>query len=303
MIRKSVSPGKCAELFSLVACFIFSSSHAALNGRTNEAVIEFVPHAVNLESRSRSEILVDRFFQEAVDSDSIVFDRITGPSSRLSWARKQDLRGYESIEQFNNQGQKMFANIAADSLRTAATAALPLDLWEDRWEGWLAGLVNGAIGNTAEEHVEITSISYSAVRSSWEKSNERGGFKWGLRPWRTNPYLYFLAHAGRFENRPLFTFEGRGGYSLFGSPKLQARVTLQLPSSFRLAGGASVDPFRLAANEPGATHFGLTLERVWRSNGSVPDSVFYIGFRSGRSDSASEPQIDNQVLAGFARRW
>jgi hypothetical protein len=303
MIRKSASSRKFLELFSLVGCLTFSSSHAASTSKTNDAVIEFVAPSINLESQNRSEILVDRFFQETVGSDSIVFDRITGPSSRLSWARKQDIHGYESIEQFNKQGQKMFVNIASDSLRTAATAALPLDLWEDRWKGWLAGLVNGAIGNPAEEHVEMTSISYSAVRSSWESSNERGGFKWGLRPWRTNPYLYFLAHAGRFENRPLITFEGRGGYSLFGSPKLQARVTLQLPSSFRLAGGASVDPFRLAANESGATHFGLTLERVWRSNNSVPDSVFYIGFRSGRSDSSSDPLIDNQVLAGFAKRW
>src|SRR5262245_60624414 len=113
MIRKSVVSRKCLELYSLLGCLIACSSYAASTSKTNQAIIEFVPPSISWESDNRSELLVDRFLQEAVDSDGIVFDRITGPSSRLSWARKQDLRGYESIEQFNTQGQKMFVNIAS----------------------------------------------------------------------------------------------------------------------------------------------------------------------------------------------
>jgi hypothetical protein len=302
MIRKSVL-SKWREPILFLSCLTFTTAYSASTTKTNDAVISFVSPTITWDSPTRSEVLVDRFLQETVDSDSIVFDRVTGPSARLSWARKRDVRGYGSIEQFNSQGRDMFASIAVDSLRTAAIAALPLDLWEERWEGWLGRMLHGTIGNPEEEHVQMTSISYSAVRSSWERGNDGGGIQWGFRPWRTNPYVYFLAHAGRYAGMPLFTFEGRGGYTMFGSPKLEARVTLQLPAAFRLAGGASVDPSKLASNEEGANRFSVTLERVLRARDSVPESIFFIGFRSGLNGALSNPRVDNQVLAGIAKHW
>jgi len=149
----------------------------------------------------------------------------------------------------------------------------------------------------------MTSISYSAVRSSWERVSERGGIQWGVRPWQTTPYIYFLAHAGRLAGSPLFTFEGRGGYSMFGATRVEGRVTLQLPASFQLAGGAAIDPLRMASHQSGGNHFGVTLERVLRSGNFIPDSVFFIGFRSGRNDALFDHRIDNRVLAGFSKHW
>jgi len=272
-------------------------------GKTNEAVISFPAPSFSLESDLRSEVLVDRFFEEAVASDSTVFDRFTGPASRLAWARRQEAFGYSSIEHFNSDGRRMFSTIAFDSLRTAATAALPLDSWQDHWQGWFGNLITGTLGNPEEEHIQMTSISYSAVRSSWERFNEKGGIQWGLRPWRTNPYIYFLAHAGRLAGLPLVTFEGRGGYSMFGSANIEARVTLQLPASFRIAGAASVDPSRMASRDTTANHFAMTLERVVRSRSFTPDTVFYVGFRSGMNGNLANPRPDNQVLAGLFKRW
>ena len=80
-------------------------------------------------------------------------------------------------------------------------------------------------------------------------------------------------------------------------------MTLQLPASFRIAGGASVDLMRMASNESGANHFALTLERVLRSRTFGPDSVFYIGFRSGMNGNLANPRQDNQILAGLFRHW
>jgi len=307
MARKFVANQKRGLLFLPLFCFTsFALQAASTSGKTNDAVISLpAPYYIDLENHVPSEVLVDRFFQEAVGSDGIVFDRLTGPASRLSWARKHDALGYSSIERFNATGASMFAAIASDSLRTAATAALPLDSWQDHWQGVFGKLINGTLGNPEEEHIQMTSISYSAVRSSWERSNERGGIKWGLRPWRTNPYIYFLAHAGRLAGLPLFTFEGRGGYSMFGSANLQARVTLQLPSSFRIAGAAIVDPLRMASasHENSGNHFSLTLERVVRSSSFAPDGVFYVGFRSGINGNLVNPRQDNQILAGFFKPW
>jgi hypothetical protein len=303
MARASFKITEWPQLSVALFCLASLSSQAASPPKNDEAVLSLPAISVDLEETPPSDILLERFFQETVASDSIVFDRFSGPASQLSWTRRQADLGYASISQFHTEGARMFSTIAFDSLRTAAAEALPLDMWQDHWQGWLGRLISGTLGNPEEEHIQMTSISYSAVRSSWEKVNERGGIQWGVRPWRTSPYIYFLAHAGRLAGLPLITFEGRSGYSMFGSAKVEARMTLQLPASFRISGGASVDLTRTASNESGANHFAVTLERVLRSRAFAPDSVFYVGFRSGVTGGWNTPRQENQILAGLFKRW
>ncbi len=110
-------------------------------------------------------------------SDSIVFDRLSSPSSRLGRERRQNRFGYASLDTFNSDGANTFATMGLDSLRTAAIEVLPFDRWQDSWLGRLAPLIAGTIGNPQEEHIEVTSISYSAIRSSWERENANGGIQ------------------------------------------------------------------------------------------------------------------------------
>ena len=276
---------------------------AATAASTNDAAISYVLPSITLESTEPSEVLIDRFFQEAVRADSIVFDRFSGPASQLGWTRLQNDLGYGAFDRYNAEGLRMMRTIGFDSLRTAAIEVLPLNLWQDHWQGWLANLLMGTLGNPEEEHLQMTSISYSAVRSSWENMNEHAGVQWGFRPWRTSPYVYFLAHAGRLNGQPLVTFEGRAGYSLFGSTRMEARLAFQLPASFRIAGGASVDPGRMSAHDPAATHVAVTLERVIRTWGVNPDAVFFLGFRSGVNGEAANARPDNMFLTGLSKRW
>src|ERR1041385_5385061 len=70
--------------------------------KTNQAAFSYPPAAFTFEPSERSENLSERFFQEVVASDSIVFDRFTGPSSRLAWARRQDKLGYASLDRWNS---------------------------------------------------------------------------------------------------------------------------------------------------------------------------------------------------------
>ena len=128
--------------------------------------------------------------------------------------------------------------------------------------------------------------------------NKDAGIQWGLRPWRTTPYLYFLAHAGQLDGRPLFTFEGRTGYKMFGSNKTEGRLTLQLPASFQMAGGASVDLARLGTKDRGTPHFGLSLERVIRRRGLIPQAVLYVGLSSGMNGGDPSPHYESQIVAG-----
>ena len=276
---------------------------AGTTERTNEAALAYATPALLFEPAERGDVLLRRFLDEVTASDSIVFDRFTGPSSRLAWSRKQNQLGYASLKGFNADGAHMFATIGLDSLRTAALEVLPLDLWEDHWRGSLGDFITGTIGNPEEEHIGITSISFSAVRTSWERVNKDAGIQWGVRPWRTSPYLYFLAHAGHFDGGSLITLEGRAGYTMFGSTRIEGRLTLQLPASFRIAAAASMDPARIGSHDSGASHVGVTLEHVIRTRGGNPDSVFYLGFQSGANRSLPNGPQENMVVAGLSRLW
>lgn len=287
-----------------VLVVVTSPSVLLAEGVTNEASFAVPNFSTALDYYSKpSEVFVDRFFQEMGNSDSLIFDRLTGPASRLSWARAQDRLGYGSIDRFTSDGVGLFSRIASDSLRTAAFATLPIDEWEEHSEGWITSLILGSLGNPEEEHLRLTSISYSDVRATWETANRRAGIQFGIRPWRTSPYAYILAHAGHWNGRPLLTFEGRARYTMFGSARLEGRLTMPLPSGFRLGGGISVDPMRLGAGEPDPTQFGVTLERVIRLGNHSPDTVFYVGFRSGLNGDQFNPRHENLIVAGLSRTW
>jgi len=303
----STASSKDRKAFQACAVLIlFLAALRPLNGlgveATNQMALEYLAYEVTIERPVPSEMLFSRFFEEVVSSDSIVFDRLAGPSSQLGWERKQYLLGYRAVDRLNSHGAGLFATIALDSLRTAAAAALPLDLWQEQWERGVGSFLAGTVGNPEEEHVRIRSISYSAVRSSWERANDRGGVQWGLRPWRTNPYLYFMAHAGRMDGLPLFTIETRAGYTMFGSTQVEGRLAVRLPGSLQLAGAGAINPARLGVGDPEATHYSLTLERTL-GPANNPKGVFFVGFRSGVNSVLSSPRQENLLLCGLSRKW
>src|SRR6185436_21109578 len=98
---------------------------------------------------------------------------------------------------------------------------------------------------------------------------------------------YLLAHGGRFDGRPLITFEGRAGYTLLRSTHLEGRLTLQLPASLRIACGASMDPDLMKSSQGGASRVGVTLERAVPSGSNLPIGMQFVGFRSGVSGTGS----------------
>lgn len=271
---------------------------------TNQAAVSYSYSSpfLDVENPDPMDVLRRRFFKEVTTSDDTVFDRFLGPSALMAWSRDANVFGYGSVERFNAAGVNLFTKIGMDSLRTAATEALPLDIWEDHWLGWLGNFIGGTIGNPAEERFQLTSISYSAVRTSWEGSTN-STFQWGWRPLRRTPYVYVLAQAGHLDSRPLLTFESRAGYTLLGASRLESRLAVQLPFSFRLAGSGSVNPARMNSNDPTAANFGITLERLIGSQ-LHPDSLFYIGFRSGaHGNGAAGPRHENMIVLGFSKPW
>jgi hypothetical protein len=290
-------------LISLV--FISSPISASSIDDTNQASLAIPPPVVDLQiPPAPSDRFIRRIFEEVTTSDSTVFDRFTGPAPKLDWTRKQGRFGYDIWDRWNSAGASMFTSIGADSLRSAAIDLLPLDRWADFWQGHLLNFVAGAIGNPEEQHIGLMSSSYSAVRSSWESANEGTRLNWGVRPWGTSPYLYIIAQGGHLDGRPLVTLEGRAQYTLLGSTKLEGRLTFQLPASFRLAAGTSIDPCCIGSHAPGAfPRVAVTLERAIRRAGTIPDGVFFLGFRSGTRGNSSTLHTENVFIAGLSKNW
>jgi len=287
----------------LIIVSLLSSSSLLIyagEGQTNEAVISYTSPSILMESHPDLDVFRQSLINELATSEDIVFDRVLGPAAQLSWARRQNNLGYGSLDRFNSDGASLFTRIGVDSLRNAAVESFPTEFWQEHWLGWFGNLINGTLGNSEEERVQLTTVSYSAVRSSWEKSGKSSSIQWGLRPWNTSPYIYFLVQAGHFERRPVLTLESRAGYTLFGSSKVEARLTLELPASFRIAASASMDPGKVNTMEPGSKFVGVTLERL--IGGANPSALFYLGFRSGIRDTSTNPRHENMIMAGLFKR-
>jgi hypothetical protein len=267
-----------------------------------QASTPYTPPFLNSEPAGPGDGLFDRFFASVLSSDAVVFDNLANPSAQLSRIQQQNSLGYGAVQNLNAQGAQMFRHIALDSLRTSAIEFFPLSRWQDYWLGPLAGLFSGTIGNAEEERMRLDSSSYSAVRLSWESAGEQPLFQWGVRPWRTSPYAYFMARAGHQGGLPLITLEGRAGYKLFGATKLEGRLTLQLPNSFRIAGSGSFEPTSNNSSDRMSAHFGVMLERVLTARAHRPEAVLYVGLSSDIYRSAAE-HSGACLVAGLARRW
>jgi hypothetical protein len=273
-------------------------------GQTNEKAVQIsleVP--VTLQNANALDVLVDRFSREVTSDDRLVFDRLVGPSARLAWMRTENRSAVGAYDNINSRGTAMFAVMGLDSMRIAAVEALPLDSWEDGWLQWAGRLIAGAVGNPEEQHLSLVSGSYSAIRSSWESASKDTILQWGVRPWNTYPYLYILTHAGRFEGHPLFTLEARAGYRLFDAPRIEGRLTTQLPASFCIAGAVAFDPSRITERGGGAPVFAATLEKILRPHTPASAAILFAGYRSSVNTAFFTPRRENMLLAGLSTGW
>jgi hypothetical protein len=72
-----------------------------------------------------------------------------------------------------------------------ATVQLPLMLWLEERQGFLAEFLRNSIGSTEEEALAPLDPSYGVVeRSWWRQLSENGHMSYGARPFRTDPYAF-----------------------------------------------------------------------------------------------------------------
>src|SRR5947208_2286634 len=83
LLFASVAKKEWPNLAFALVCLASLPASAATPGSTNEAALAYVTPTFMVEPPEQSDILLRRFLDEVIASDSIVFDRFTGPASRL----------------------------------------------------------------------------------------------------------------------------------------------------------------------------------------------------------------------------
>jgi len=234
---------------------------------------------------------IKRYEQELIKNQGVVLDKL-GPPSLLDWTRRYNNEGYIIHDHINSKGASAVERLVTDSLRETAVAVLPIEEWKT-----FGGLLLGSIGSTAEERTESISASYSETAQAWrEQVGQDKVIRYGVRPWRSDPYGYFglqVGHWGGLENLPLFIFEGRVGYKFFSATKLEGRLTLPLPHKFQLVGGIGTDPLRLGSHGTSPTVMSARLEYVF--NKSRKTRVMYLGAQSSA--------FETLIASGFIFDW
>lgn len=131
-----------------------------------------------------------------------------------------------------------FSKSLVSGLREA-TVDLPIMSWLHEREEILVGLLENSLGSVDEEAVAPLSLSYQrAERSWWEGLAHDDRFRYGLRPFRTDPYAYFSVGL-KDGNRTLLLANVRYHYVHFGDHSFELALSAPLGSGLSLDAGTS----------------------------------------------------------------
>jgi len=127
------------------------------------------------------------FDQKAED----IFADALQPLNVIRW--NVDLRGRDFSDNFRELASKRARGAL---LRTAeygirdAAMEMPLMLWLDDYQSWLANLLRGSVDNTSEETVKPLDATHEGFAQARWRDEASRGTHYGIRPLRTSPYAY-----------------------------------------------------------------------------------------------------------------
>lgn len=150
-----------------------------------------------------------------------------------------------------------------------ATTDLPALLWAEEQQQIFAGFLESSFGNVDEEAVSPLSPNYQrAERSWWQSLSQDNRMRYGIRPFRPDPYAY-LSWAVKDGNRVLLMSNLRYHYVHFGDHSFELAVSAPLSHGLSLDAGTSYQ-FGLHNEEKRAT---VKLCKEFRGG-----SMIHIGF-------------------------
>ena len=120
-----------------------------------------------------------------VFADQLCFIKI------IKWDIELADRHFENFhEHFTTAGREALGKSILDSAREA-TAELPFFNWLEEHQSFVADFVRNSVANVEEESVSPLDVSYSNVeRHWWQRLSDQGKWRYGVRPFKTDPYSY-----------------------------------------------------------------------------------------------------------------
>ncbi len=179
------------------------------------------------------------------------------PFNVMNWSVDLADRGYDQFqERISSAARNAISKSVVHGFREAAVD-LPIMLWLEDRQDFLADFLRNSVGNVGEERVAPLDVSYRlAERSWWKTLSENEDVRFGIRPFSTSPYT-FLSRAIRDAlSLPLphgLAFDIGTSYQ-FGRKRDEERLVIKIEKEFKSGGIVHVG---FEAREGAAVFAGL----------------------------------------------
>jgi hypothetical protein len=138
----------------------------------------------------------------------------------------------------SSAGQHAFTKSITDSAREAATD-LPFFAWLEEHQSFVGTFVRNSVGNVEEESLSPLSPSFGGVeRSWWRRLADQGELRYGLRPFKTNPYAY-VSYGIKDGDTLLLLTHVRYHYDHFADHQFEFAVSVPLAYGLAVDVGTS----------------------------------------------------------------
>jgi len=239
----------------------------------------------SLEPTPNASTLPEHFKAAFDRSAADLFEDQLHPFRGMNWNLMLANSDSERLrEQSTGAGYRALSKSVVYGLREA-TVDLPILLWlEDRQE-FLADFLRNSVDDVGEEAVEPFDLSSGVIeRSWWNRLRNNGHVHYGIRPFRTDPYA-FLSTAIKHGDTVLLLAHLRYRYSHFSDHKCEFALSAPLAHRCLIDLGTSYQFGR----QNQAERLVLKLVKELKSGG-----VLHVGF---------EVQERPVLIAGLTIPW
>jgi len=152
------------------------------------------------------------------------------PFKAMRWELRTET-SEDFLERSTSAGRDALLKSISYAARDVAVETAFME-WLAERQSFLAGLLRNSVGNAAEEKVSPLDPGYGVTEQSWwRRFAENGDFRYGLRPFRTNPYA-FASMAVRDGEKLLFLTHIRYHYDSFADHNFELALSMPLTHGY-----------------------------------------------------------------------
>lgn len=213
-------------------------------------------------------------FEDAFDTRAVrTFSDRLHPLKVMRWNfnRDDDDSWHDEVDRANRQVKSALVKSVRYSLRDAS-AILPVAVWLEGREDALSELFLSSVDAVEEEAVAPLKPEYRpAERRWWQELAEKRILRYGIRPFRTNPYSFFSVRVQEAD-RLLLLGHVRYYFRDLADHRFEMAVSVPLGNGFALDAGNAyqfgrhedenklVVKLSKSLNQGGIVHLGVELQ-------------------------------------------